>query len=362
MLKTQDKFLFFVSLTLILIGLLAIASSSWHEALRLNYSPWFFILRHLIIMSMGIPILLLLSFVHYRWYQKLAWPLFFISLGLLLITAKWGLVSGGSRRWLDFGLIQFQPSEFAKVSSIILLTKVFYEKEKRLLGLIFVGLIVFLILRQPDLGTSILLVSGIIAVLFASGLNLMIFLTGLGSLGYLLKLQIQHTAYQLSRIKFWLDPYSDPLGHGYNLIQSQHAIGAGGLLGNGFGGSLQKLGSLPIAHADFIFSILAEELGFLGTLAVLLVFLAWIFLSLEISFRIEDKFAKILGFSLTTIFSFQVLINIGVASGLFPITGMTLPFISFGGTSFLTTCIITGIILNISRNLPNAKQTNQKSI
>lgn len=356
--KTQDKFLFFISLSLILVGALFVVSSSWHEAMKLGYWPWAFSFKHLIGIFIGIPLMHMLSFLHFRWYQKLAWPLTFISIILLLITAKWGLISGGSRRWLDLGFVQFQVSEFTKITTIILLAKVFFEKKNRLLALLAVSFSIFLVLKQPDLGTSILLCSGLIATLYASGLNFLVFLGGLGMIAYLLKIQILNTSYQLNRIKFWLEPYSDPLGQGYNLIQSEHAIGAGGLWGKGFGASVQKLGSLPISHADFIFSIIAEEIGFLGILALFLLFLGWIFFALKNSHNAKDRFGQILGFGLTSIISLQIIINICVATGLFPITGMTLPFISFGGSSLIATCIMTGIILNISRNLDHESLKN----
>ena len=259
-------------------------------------------------------------------------------------------MTGGSRRWIDLGFTNLQVSEFAKIFSALIMAKTLIEKKNRILAFFAVGIMALLVLKQPDLGSSILIMGGAIAAIFASGFNFILFIAVLAGLCYLGWYQVINTKYQMDRIKYWLDPYSDPLGHGYNLIQSIKAIGAGGFFGVGLGGSLQKLGPLPISYADFIFSIICEEVGFLGAVVLLLILFAWVLKALEICFSSQDEFARVFGFGITMVFACQVLINIGVATGLFPITGMTLPLISFGGSSFLAASLIAGIIMNISRH------------
>lgn len=345
---------FFVQLTvlLVLLGLTFVISASWHESVRYFGNPWSFIVKHIIAIAFGSAVMVLSSFWHIQWWKKYAWHFIGAVILGLALTAKFGIISGGARRWLDIGLINLQVSEFAKIFSTLIMAKVLTEKKNRGLALLAVMAMAFFVLKQPDLGSSILIMSGAVAAIFASGFNLLLFFTALGALGFLGWYQVLNTKYQMDRIKYWLEPYSDPLGHGYNLIQSIKAIGAGGFFGVGLGNSLQKLGPLPISYADFIFSIICEEVGFLGAVTLLLVIFAWIFKALEICYRSEDEFARIFGFGITMVFAFQVLINIGVATGLFPITGMTLPLISFGGSSFLAASLITGIIMNISRHSP----------
>lgn len=342
---------FFLQLTtvLILFGVTFVISASWHESLRYYGSPWVFIFKQAVYVFFGLGVMYTASFLHFRWWQKFAW--FFLGLTILglLLTAKFGVVSGGSRRWLDLYFVNLQVSEFAKIFAALIMTKTFIEKRNRLLAFFLVLIMALLVVKQPDLGSSILILAAAISTIYAAGFNLFLLGGGLGLMGFIGWKQVLNTPYQLDRIKYWLDPYSDPLGHGYNLIQSIKAIGFGGFFGQGLGQSLQKLGPLPISYADFIFSIICEEIGFLGALVLLFVFFAWIIRALQICLESQDEFAGIFGFAVTMVFAIQVLINIGVATGLFPITGMTLPLISFGGSSFLSAALIAGIIMNVSR-------------
>lgn len=344
-----DKPFLYLTCSLIAIGLIFVASASWSESYHYTDSAWTFIMKQGIYALLGIPLMFLVSFSHFRWWKKFAWLFAIISLILLIINAKYGVVIGGARRWLNLGFINLQISEFAKIAIVLLLTKCFIDKKKVLTALLISFLMLGLVLKQPDLGSSILISSGIFFVAFASNvpLSLLGVIVVLGGSGAWF--HITHTPYQMLRIKYWLDPYSDPLGYGYNLIQSQYAIGSGQLWGLGLGASLQKQGALPISHADFIFSIICEEMGFLGATAFLLIICLWILRALQICYMIPDNFARIMGISLIGLISTQMFINIGVAIGLLPITGMTLPFISYGGSSLISSCIIAGILLNISR-------------
>ena len=348
-LKSVDPFFLQINLVLIVIGLTFVVSASWHESVRYYGTPWSFIIKHVVAIILGSSLMFFFSFLHFRWLKRSAWLWVLLAVILLLLTAKFGVVTGGSRRWLALGPVNLQASEFAKIISALIATKVIVEHKNRIWAIIAVMLMAGLVLKQPDLGTSILVMGAAIAALFASGFNLVAFVLGLAAVGYAGVKQVVSTPYQMERIQYWLNPYSDPLGNGYNLIQSIRAIGAGGLWGVGIGASIQKLGPLPVAYADFIFSIICEEIGFLGVFGLLVLFFAWIYRAMHISANAEDEFGRIFGFSLTMVFAFQILINIAVATGLFPITGMTLPLISFGGSSFLSSSIIIGILLNISR-------------
>ncbi len=342
---------FFLQLTaaLVLAGITFITSASWHESIRYYGHPWNFIIKHAISVFFGLTLMFIASYSHFRWWKRFAWYCVFGVIIALLLTAKFGVVSGGSRRWLALGFLNLQSSEFAKIFAALIMTKAFVERKNRIpafLAVIFMSLLVF---KQPDLGTSIVIMSSAIAAIYASGFSLTILF---GSLALILVggiKQVLNTPYQLVRLKYWLHPNLDKLGNGYNILQSVRAIGAGGLWGAGLGCSIQKTGALPVAYADFIFAIICEEIGFLGALALLLIFFAWIMRALHISMNAQDDFGRIFGFALTIVMAVQIIINIGVATQCLPITGMTLPFISFGGSSFMSTSIIAGIIMNISR-------------
>lgn len=344
-----DDFFYHLTFALIVVGFVFVSSTSWYESLRYYGDPWSFVFKHFLTALIGIPIMMISSLIHFRWLKKFAWAAVLITIALLILTMFFGTVAGGSRRWLSLGMFNFQASEFAKVFSALIISKALFEKKNRLLAFAAVLVMAFLVLKQPDLGTSILIMGAAVAAIFASGFNLFLFILGfviLSAAGYY---QVISTPYQMNRIRYWLNPHLDPMGHGYNLIQSLKAIANGGLWGVGFGGSIQKTGPLPVAYADFIFAIICEEIGFLGAVALLFLFVAWILRAMYICYHSQDEFGRVFGIALVTLFAAQVLINIGVVIGLFPITGMPLPFISFGGSSFLCCSFIAGIVLNISR-------------
>lgn len=344
-----DKFFEHLTYALMLFGLCFIVSASWNESYRYFGSPWILIIKHALSVIIGFAAMLFVSYIHVAWARKFAWPIMICVLVGLLLTAKFGIVSGGSRRWLDLGFMNLQISEFAKIACALVISKACVEKKHLWLSIFACLLCTFFVLKQPDLGTSVLVFASGFLAIFAAGLNLLIIFVLACLLLFGAWHHIQDTPYQMERIKYWLDPSLDPLGSGYNLLQSMKAIASGGLWGQGFGASLQKLGPLPIPYADFIFSVVSEELGFLGALVLLLLFFAWIVRALFISLSAQDTFTQIFSFALVIVFALQVIINISVATGLFPVTGITLPFISFGGSSFINSCLIAGIILNISR-------------
>ncbi len=348
----EDRFFLQVSLALVFIGFAFVASASAFESMRYSGSPWSMIIKQGAVVCVAIPIMFGFSTLHYRWYRtKLVWYIIAAVMLLLALTAipGIGVVTGGSRRWISMGFFQLQPSEFAKLASVMLIAKAFYEHKNRILAIALVGLCSAFVLKQPDLGTTIIIASSVPVIAYAAGFNLFAFLAVIVGVLWVGIKHVMGTPYQMQRIQFWLDPYSDPLGSGYNLIQSQHAIGAGGLWGQGYGASLQKLGTLPIPHADFIFSVICEEIGFLGVAVLIVLFITWILRGVDICSSVPDEFARLLGFGIIGTTAIQTIINMCVATGLFPVTGMTLPFISSGGSSLLTMCVATGIILNLSR-------------
>ena len=286
--------------------------------------------------------------------------LIFISCIILLILVLIpgiGTIRNGSRSWFGIGGFGIQPSEFTKLGIIIFTSKYlsFNEKlikdiKKGLLPILTTLLLVFgLIMLQPDFGTGVIIVISIIGLLFISGvpMNFFIKLGFLGLLGIITLIII--APYRMKRIVSFLNPWSDPLGSGFQIIQSLYAIGPGGLLGLGLGNSIQKHFYLPEPQTDFIFAIISEEFGFMGILIVSLLFIIIIYRGFRISINCENKFGKYLSFGITFQLAFQCLLNLMVVVGLIPVTGVTLPFLSYGGSSLLITMLSMSILLNISK-------------
>lgn len=276
---------------------------------------------------------------------------------VLVIIPGIGTVRNGSRSWFGIGSFGIQPSEFAKLALIIFTSKYLTKNEKNLkyikkgvLPILGTVILVFgLIMLQPDFGTGMIILVSIIGLLFVSGVNFKFFIR-LGLLGLVgIIVLIAIAPYRLERILSFLNPWSDPLGSGFQIIQSLYAIGPGGLFGQGFMNSRQKHFYLPEPQTDFIFSIISEEFGFLGILIVATLFMIIIFRGFKIAQNSENKFAKYLAFGITFGLAFQAILNLMVVVGLIPVTGVTLPFLSYGGSSLLITLVSMGVLLNISR-------------
>ena len=268
-----------------------------------------------------------------------------------------GSVRNGSRSWFGIGSLGIQPSEAAKLGMIIFTSKYLTNSSKFLknykygvfpiLGVLF--LLFGLIMLQPDLGTGMILVISIISLLFIAGVNMKFFIGGgiIGLIGVIILIAI--APYRMDRITSFINPWNDPLGTGFQIIQSLYAIGPGGLLGRGYLKSIQKQFYLPEPQTDFIFSIIAEEFGIVGTIFVVFMFSFIIYRGVRIALRTKDSFAKYLAFGMSFQLAFQALMNLMVVIGMIPVTGVTLPFLSYGGSSLLITLASMGIILNISR-------------
>ena len=301
--------------------------------------------------------MLIVKKIDYNLYKKHSNKILLLSLILLILVLIPGIgtLRNGSRSWFKIGPFGLQPSEIAKVSLIIFLSKYLEKNQNNLnnikknilpvLGIIF--LFFGLIMLEPDFGTGMVIVLSLMLILFISGVKLKFF-ASLGILGILgIAGLIIIAPYRLKRIISFLNPWSDPLGSGYQIIQSLYAIGPASLLGLGFGKSIQKLFYLPGPQTDFIFAIICEEFGIVGAISVIALFISLFYIILKISLKQSTLFAKYLSFGLGMQIILQGTLNLCVVTSLIPVTGVTLPFFSYGGSSLLVSMISVGIILNI---------------
>lgn len=358
--KRSVEILLVVSVILISIfGIIMIysASSIWAEY-KYN-DPLKYVKNQALFFIIGLILMFLVSKINYKFYLKKSNILLIgcIILLILVLIPGVGMVRNGSRSWFGIGSFGIQPSEFTKLALIIFTSKYLMNNEKKMknikkgvLPILCVLIFVFgLIMLQPDFGTGMIIVISIIGLLFVGGVSMKFFI-GLGIIGVLgITGLIIIAPYRLARILSFLNPWSDPLGSGFQIIQSLYAIGPGGLFGFGFLNSRQKHFYLPEPQTDFIFSIISEEFGFLGIVIVVTLFLTIIITGFKISKNCKDLFGKYLSFGIMFQLSFQALLNLMVVVGLIPVTGVTLPFLSYGGSSLLITLCSIGVILNISR-------------
>jgi rod shape determining protein RodA len=314
--------------------------------------------KQLLWFSVGLVAMVASFLFNYKLLDRWAQPIYFLCIGLLIAVLFFGKHVGGSRRWLIIGPLSFQPSELIKIAVILSLAR-YYSKDAKTRGftlrelirpLMIIMLPVLLIGMQPDLGTAglVVLIAGSITVFVKIERRSFIYLIASGAvlvpmIWFFLK------AYQKKRILVFLDPDRDPLGAGYHIIQSKIAIGSGMLTGQGFlKGTQNALSFLPEEHTDFIFSVLAEEWGFLGSATLVLLFLILIFWGLTVAHGCREPFGTIVAVGVTAMIFWQVFINIGMSMGLFPVVGVPLPFVSYGGSSVVTTAVGLGLLLNVS--------------
>ena len=357
--KRVDYLLLIAVFIISIFGLVMIYSASYVWADYKFDNPYRFIITQGIFLILGYVIMYVMLKIPYTRYLSKANVIFgicFLLLVLVLIPGI-GTVRNGSRSWFGIGSLGIQPSEFTKLGMIIFTSKYLSRNEKELrdikrgvLPILVILMLVFgLIMLQPDFGTGVIIVMSIVVLLFVSGVK-MGFFVKIGFLGILGVAGLIIVApYRLKRILSFIDPWSDPLGSGFQIIQSLYAIGPGGLLGLGFGNSIQKHFYLPEPQTDFIFSIISEEFGFMGVLIVAILFIIIIYRGFRISKNCENRFGKYLAFGITFQLAFQALLNLMVVVGLIPVTGVTLPFLSYGGSSLLITIISMSILLNISK-------------
>ena len=358
--KTFDVTLFSAVIILVIFGIIMIYSSSYIWALYKYNDALKYVKAQSLFFIIGIMIMIIVSKVDYTnyYYQaNIILGVCFLLLLLVLIPGI-GTIRNGSRSWFGIGSFGIQPSEFAKLGLTIFTAKYLAKNNKlvnrSLLGflpiLLITCLIFGLIMLQPDFGTGMVIILSIAALLFVAGINLKFFTT-MSLLGLVAMTGLIIMApYRIMRIISFLNPWRDPLGSGFQIIQSLFAIGPGGLLGLGFGNSIQKHFYLPEPQTDFIFSIISEEFGFMGVLIISFFFGLILYRSIMTSLQTDDLFAKYLTFGIIFQIILQALLNLMVVIGMVPVTGITLPFLSYGGSSLLITLIGIGIILNISRH------------
>lgn len=358
--KKFDIKLFISIIITCIYGCIMIYSSSciWAEYKFGNKYHYF--IMQLIFLIIGIILMVLVSKVDYKVYLKRSNKILFICIILLILVLIPGIgkVRNGSRSWFGIGGLGIQPSEFMKLALIIFTSKYIHNNPKCMssvkkgaLPILLVTMLSFLlIMLQPDFGTGTILVITIISMIFISGIETSFFIKSMFVLIFFASILILAAPYRLKRVVSFLNPWSDPLGTGFQAIQSLYAIGPGGLFGLGFGNSIQKHFYLPEPQTDFIFSIISEELGILGIISVAALFLFIIIRCVKISAKAPDMFSKFMSFGILFQLSFQALLNLSVVVGLIPVTGVTLPFFSYGGSSLLITMISMGIVLNISRH------------
>lgn len=358
--KKMDYVLFIAAIILILFGLIMIysASSIWAEY-KFNDS-FKYVKQQGLFIIIGIILMITISKIDYNWYYKKTNLILTICLFLLVLVLIPGIgtVRNGSQSWFGIGSFGIQPSEFAKLGLIIFTAKYLSNNNKFLKdirkGVIPILLVLFtvfgLIMLQPDFGTGMIIVVSILAMLFIAGVNIKFFI-GLGLLGIIgIVGLIAIAPYRMDRITSFLNPWKDPLGTGFQIIQSLYAIGPGGLLGQGFLNSRQKQFYLPEPQTDFIFSIISEEFGVVGVIIVSGLFILILYRGIKIALNSKDNFSKYLAFGMIFQIIIQTIMNLMVVIGLIPVTGVTLPFLSYGGSSLLISLISIGILLNISRH------------
>jgi len=284
--------------------------------------------------------------------EKFALPIFSLSIILLLLVLIPGIGSKilGARRWINLGLFSLQPSEFAKISLIIFLSSLLRQKDKFISFLVILGIMLGLVMFQPDLGTSLVLLGSGLTIYFVSNQELRKLLillpVGLIAIGAL----ILTSPYRLNRVKTFLDYSHDPLGSSYQIRQSLLGLGSGGITGVGFGQSRQKYEYLPEAMTDSVFAIIGEELGLVGGLIVIATFTVLVINGFQVAASTDDEFQKFLAVGISSLIGLQAFINISAIVALVPLTGIPLPFISYGGSSLLTMLFSTGLLLNIAKN------------
>lgn len=359
-----DKKLFVTVMILVIIGFMAVFSASLPMCMSKHMNPLYYIIQHLFWAILGGFGLILFSLFDYRKLKKITFKfaIFVIVLLLLVKFTPLGVTINGARRWLNLGLFQFQPSEFTKLAIIMLLAHFFSLDKKNMFrqipkfALTFCVMI-FIVLKQPNLSMTLILLGISFFMYICSGKTLKPVVAGLCILVCLvgmIKFNIIDITkylepYQVERLLNRYSQHVDVQGGGYQVFHSKIAISSGGIFGQGYGASKEKLGWLPECHTDFIFSVIAEEMGFWGCLIIIMLFLHLFYRGTHIASKSPTLYGRLLAFGITISVTMQAFFNISVATSFLPATGITLPFISYGGSSLFVTMCMMGILLNISK-------------
>ena len=342
-------------ITLFFVGLAALYSIS-----NGDFNSW--PLKHSQRFILGLIIFFLVIFFDLRLIFGYAYVIFFLSIISLVIIPFFGIESNGATRWINIAGISLQPSEFVKYTLILALAKYFHSinNDSSFIKTLIIPLIitivpVLLVITQPDLGTALIILIGGISLFWISGLNYKYFIVGVFSILCFLPVLWQYLKdYQKDRVLTFFNPERDPLGNGYHIMQSKIALGSGGIFGKGYmEGTQSHLNFLPEMQTDFIFTMLGEEFGFTGTLLILLIYAALIMISIRLALKSRSLFSKYLSLGVCNVFFIYVFVNIGMVTGLLPVVGVPLPFISYGGSSMLAVMFGFGLLMNcyINRNI-----------
>ena len=342
-------------ITLFFVGLAALYSIS-----NGDFNSW--PLKHSQRFILGLIIFFLVIFFDLRLIFGYAYLIFFLSIISLAIIPFFGIESNGATRWINIAGISLQPSEFVKYTLILALAKYFHSinNDSGFIKTLIIPLIitivpVFLVITQPDLGTALIILIGGISLFWISGLNYKYFIVGVFSILCSLPVLWQYLKdYQKDRVLTFFNPERDPLGNGYHIMQSKIALGSGGIFGKGYmEGTQSHLNFLPEMQTDFIFTMLGEEFGFIGSLLLLLIYAALIMISIRLALKSRSLFSKYLSLGVCNVFFIYVFVNIGMVTGLLPVVGVPLPFISYGGSSMLAVMFGFGLLMNcyINRNI-----------
>lgn len=361
----RSVFLMVVVAMLVTIGLGAMLSASSVVSLRSSSDQFELFSRQVMWVGLGLSALVIAAFVPYRFWQRVALPLFLATLVALVVTIVIGDTRGGATRWIVVGPVTIQAAEFAKFSVLALLAAVLTKKGELLSSLghvlaplvAIIGAVTLLLLAQPDFGNLLLIVVPAFVVLAVSTVP-MRFVFGLGALGAMAMTALAMSAdYRKARLLGFLDPFSNAQGSGLQAVQSMVALGTGGLFGVGLGQSRARWSWLPNAHTDFIFAIIGEETGLAGAAIVITLFALLAVVGVSIAFRAPEGFGRLLAVGIVSWLTIQALVNIGGVVAVLPITGVPLPFISNGGNAMLVNLFAIGVLLNISRSSDRARSS-----
>lgn len=373
--KSVDFIIVATLLLLLALGIIMVLSASSPTALAEDGNSYSYVTKQLIFAALGLFGMVVISKIDYRIYQKMYKPIYLFVILLLLAVPIIGYEVGGAKRWINiFDITSFQPSEAAKIGLILFfaaylvkykdtIQKWFDRKTHKypsglLVAFFWLGIpAAILLFAQTHLSATLVIIAVTSIMMLVAGARVRHFVIigvlggTIGGLGlYILATQFDIGTFRLARLTVFLDPWSDPKGFGWQIIQSLYAIGSGGLFGVGLGNSMQKYLYISEPHNDFIFAVVAEELGFIGCAVILLLFGILIWRGIIIAIRAKDMFGTLVAVGITSLIAIQVVINIGVVTSVFPVTGMALPFFSYGGTSLFVLLCTMGILLNISRH------------
>lgn len=359
-LALYDKWLMVAVAGLVLIGLMMVASSSVMISTKYYHQPFHFLIRQFCYLSAGFLVAMMVIRIDTTIWEKLSMPLMLVCLVMLMLVLIPGIgrVVNGSRRWLSLGPIGVQVSELTKLAMIFYVAGYLVRQKKTIsesiIGfikpMIILGGVAVLLLMEPDFGATVVITGTVMAMLFLAGVKLRYYMGLLVAVMGCMAVLAVSSPYRVARLTAFLDPWADQFNSGYQLTQSLIAFGRGGMSGVGLGDSVQKLFYLPEAHTDFLFAVLAEELGLLGVLLVLLLYSILVLRGLVIGFTAHSQdrlFAAFTAYGLTFWLGLQAAINMGVNSGLLPTKGLTLPMLSYGGASIIINCVVIAMLLRI---------------